>query len=359
MVRIHKPRSGSLAFYPRKRAARQRPRVNLIKVESKEAKPINFIGYKVGMLHILATNARKGSVLFGQEVSIPLTVIECPPVKVFGVRAYEKITGGKKVVLELTSEPNKYLQKKIRSFKKTKTKEQTKIDGLDKIKDKICEIRLVCHTQPYKTGIGKKKPDIYEVGISGPIEKQIEYAKEKLGKEISVTEIFKENEFVDVTAVTKGKGFQGVIKRFGVKIQPRKAKTRRTVGSIGPWHPPLIMWTVPRPGQMGYHTRTEYNKKIIKIEKDFSKINPASGFTNYGLVKNECLLLVGSIPGSVKRPISLRVTSRKPKKDKFIISEIKYISTQAESKKKVKRESSIIEDKGEEKAKAHKIEKKE
>ena len=86
--------------------------------------------------------------------------------------------------------------------------------------EKYDEIRFLVSTQPWKAGIGKKTPEIFEIATSLEVEK----AKEKLGKEISLDEVFKEGEYVDVTSITKGHGFTGVVKRFGVKILGRKSK---------------------------------------------------------------------------------------------------------------------------------------
>ena len=76
----------------------------------------------------------------------------------------------------------------------------------------------------------------------------------------SIADVFTGEHFIDIRAVSKGKGMQGPVKRAGVKMQRPKAKKRRIVGSISPWNPSTVMWQVPRPGQMGYHSRTEYNK---------------------------------------------------------------------------------------------------
>lgn len=51
---------------------------------------------------------------------------------------------------------------------------------------------------------------------------------------------------------------------MGIRIQYGKAVRAgkgRHVGSIGPWTPSRTMWTVAQAGQMGYHKRTEFNKK--------------------------------------------------------------------------------------------------
>ena len=77
---------------------------------------------------------------------------------------------------------------------------------------------------------------------------------------------------VDVIGVTKGKGFSGVLKRFGVRhLQKKSHRGFRKVGCIGAWHPARIMYTVARAGQLGYHHRTELNKKIYRIGRGDAK----------------------------------------------------------------------------------------
>ena len=70
------------------------------------------------------------------------------------------------------------------------------------------------------------------------------------------------------------------------------------------------MFTVARAGQMGYHNRTETNKKIIKMSKNVGEINPKSGFLNYGMVEGEYALIFGSLPGPAKRCVALRKSLR-------------------------------------------------
>jgi len=73
------------------------------------------------------------------------------------------------------------------------------------------------------------------------------------------------------------------------------------------------MYTVPRPGQLGYHRRTEFNKRILMIEEDGMKLTPKGGFPHFGVVKTPCILLEGTVPGPPKRPIVLRAPARPPK----------------------------------------------
>jgi len=67
------------------------------------------------------------------------------------------------------------------------------------------------------SSIPKKIPEIRELRISGgSVEGQIKYAKDILGKELKINDVVKEGDMIDTIAVTKGKGFQGHVKRWGV-----------------------------------------------------------------------------------------------------------------------------------------------
>ena len=74
----------------------------------------------------------------------------------------------------------------------------------------------------------------------------------------------------------------------------------------------VSMWTVAMAGQMGYHKRTEFNKKILKIGdvSEVDAVNPDGGFVKYGLVKNGYFMVKGSVPGPSKRLIVLRKATR-------------------------------------------------
>ena len=90
------------------------------------------------------------------------------------------------------------------------------------------------------------------------------------------------------------------------------------------------MWTVAQAGQMGYHKRTEFNKKILKIGENttVSEVNPDGGFINYGLVKNDYVLVKGSLPGPSKRLVILRKAIR-PKSTDESAPQINFISTES------------------------------
>jgi large subunit ribosomal protein L3 len=144
---------------------------------------------------------------------------------------------------------------------------------------------------------------------------------------MSVEEVFKNGQFIDVTAITKGKGFQGPVKRWGVRILQHKGrKTKRGVATLGPWGPGRVLYTVPRAGQMGFHQRTEYNKRILKIGAMGKDVTPKGGFLRYGIIKNSYVIISGSLPGPAKRLIRLRYPARSPKRIRENQPQILHIS---------------------------------
>jgi len=296
MVDIQKPRKGSMAYRPRKRARSQNARVYWQSHE--EQRVMGIAGYKAGMTHVMMVDQTE-SPSKGQEVSSSATIIEVPPMVVYGLRCYD----GVRSLYDVFATDEKILKEAgIKSAKKPKEVKE----------EDVKDVRLLAYSQPGKTTIGKKQIEQMEIGIGGADAKaKLEYAKGMLGKELKISEVFKPGEKVHIIAVTRGKGWQGPVKRFGVNCQRRKATgKRRHVGTLGPFHPAYILYTVPQAGQTGYHTRTEFNKEILKISDKAEEINPSSGFPNYGFVKNDYVIVKGSIPGPSKRMVKLRLAVR-------------------------------------------------
>ncbi|MFP4117627.1 MAG: 50S ribosomal protein L3 [Candidatus Woesearchaeota archaeon] len=303
MPSTRQPRSGSMQYWPRKRARSQTVRVRSW-ADSKKTGPLGFAGYKAGMTHAIVTDTRKNSVTKGAKLRVPVTVVECPNLKVIGVRFYKKTLFGHKVATEIEFKHN---HKRLSRRKSVPKKGQ---DGnLEQFAERLAEfsdIRLMVHTLPDMTGVGKKTPEVFELGLGGTIEDKFNYAKENKSNELTVADIFEPGEQLDIKSVTIGKGLQGPVKRFGVHIRSSKSeKTKRGPGSIsGGWTSAgHMMYRVPDAGQTGYHTRTEYNKILMKSPVEPDEVNPEGGFINYGLVKNSCVLIKGSIPGPKKRII--------------------------------------------------------
>lgn len=299
-----------MQFWPRVRARREYARVRSWP-KVKENKLLGFAGYKAGMTHMTVVDNRKTSPTKGTNVTFPVSVIECPPIRILGVRFYKKHINGLKAASQIMFKSDDASKKLLLPKKETK--------NIDEFKDKLSEyddLTVIVHTQPGKTGIGKRKPEVFEVAIGGSIEEKFEYVKNNLNKDIPVNDIFSEGSYVDAKAVTKGKGYQGAVKRFGIGIKSHKTeKSVRTPGSLGGWSGQQHwQYRVAHAGKMGYHTRTDYNKLILKISDKPEEINPKGGFVNYGVVKNPFIIIKGSVSGPKKRLVRIDSAMRTSKK---------------------------------------------
>jgi large subunit ribosomal protein L3 len=329
MGKTNKPRCGSTGYSPRVKARKQTPSIGNY-APSKDAVPLGFIGYKAGMTHVIAKDLYKNSPAHNQDVQLPVTIIDCPPLTVFGIRAHCNGYNAEEVFTDVLAEKlDKDLSRATSLPKDTKN-----ADAIKRVEDNIAQISsfvLLVHTQPRKSGIRKKTPEITEIAIGGDVKTQWAYAKSVLGKELTVKDVFKDNDLLDAIAVTKGKGYQGQVKRWGVKIQKRKhlrGGHKRHVGAIGLRGLHNLAWMVPMAGHMGYHNRVDFNKPLLKIGEKGEEVNPKGGFVNYGLVKGAYLLLKGSIPGPKKRTIALRKAIRPQKKSHSYA--IERISTESQ-----------------------------
>jgi len=265
-----------------------------------------FAGYKAGMTHAFIVDFRPRSTTSGQEVQIPVTVLEVPPMKVCGIRFYEDTAYGRKSVGEVWSKSlDKELSRKLPVPKEYD--EKAAWEAISKIE--YDDVRALVYTQPILvSGLPKKKPELMEIRIGGAkMEDRLSYAKGILGKAVTIKDFTKEGEMVDVSSITKGKGWQGTTKRWGTKLLMHKnSKHRRLVGTLGTKRPNYVRPTVPQGGQVGFHQRTELNKRVLKIGDSGEEITPKGGFLHYGNVKNSYVLLHGSVPGPSKRIVRLR-----------------------------------------------------
>jgi large subunit ribosomal protein L3 len=324
MAKTHSPSHGSMQFWPRVRAKRPYARVRTWTKNSKD-QVLGFIGYKVGMTHLMAIDTGKTSVTKGEEITIPVTVIECPPMKIAGVRLYKHQYQGQQPFKDIIFKTDKALARKTNVPKKPlDIKELDSINAVE-----LSNVKLLVYAQPSLAGVSKKRPEFFEVGMSGTVEDKIKFIKEHHDKELLVNTLFKEGEYVDIHAITKGKGLQGPVKRFGVAFKPHKTeKGVRRVGTLGSWSGQgHTLYRIPHPGQMGYHMRTEYNKIIYKISNKPEEVNPKGAFTHYGNVKTTYILIRGSVSGPQKRAIiftkPMRIKTQPP------MPTITHISTES------------------------------
>src|SRR3989339_274720 len=262
MVTRKSPRKGSLQFWPRKRANKFLPRVNWDVVNSVGKSLKGFIGYKVGMVSLYVKDNTNDSMTKGKNIAVPSTILECPGMKIYSVRFY---------------------------------KDNKKIDDVKS--QEYNDVKVICYSLVKKIGL-KKKPDLSEIGLKGSLEEKMHFIKEKIGKEISIIDVFGKGELVDLRGLTKGKGLSGPVRRFGIQLKNQKSeKGRRRPGSLGPWHP----------------ARVVYNNKILDLGKSEGKFK---NIKNYGDVKTDYIIVKGSVQGPAKRQLLITAPLRETKKTK-------------------------------------------
>ncbi|KAH1184078.1 hypothetical protein KIL84_014694 [Mauremys mutica] len=340
------PRHGHLGFLPHKRSRRHRGKVKTWPKDD-PSKPVHltaFLGYKAGMTHILREVHRPGMKLSKREEVEAVTIVETPPLVVVGLVGYIDTPRGLRNFRTIFAEhlSDECRRRFYKNWHKSKKKAFTKYckkwqdkDGKKQLeKDfaamkKYCKvIRVIVHTQMKLLPLRQKKAHVMEIQLNGgTVADKVDWAHEKLEKQVSVHAVFSQNETIDVIGVTKGRGMKGVTSRWHAKKLPRKThKGLRKVACIGAWHPARVGYSIARAGQKGYHHRTELNKKIYRIGRGIhvqdgkivknnaatnydvteKTITPLGGFPHYGAVNNDFIMLKGCVMGTKKRLLTLR-----------------------------------------------------
>ncbi|MEK6741667.1 MAG: 50S ribosomal protein L3 [Nanoarchaeota archaeon] len=312
------PRKGSLQFWPRKRARKFLPRVNWGAIDSeKNLKGLKgFICYKAGMASAYVKDNTEHSMTKGKKIVLPVTILECPTMKIFSVRFYKDGIPAKEI---LSENLDKEMRRKVIMAKG----KHGKVDSVKR--EEYDDIKVICYSQVKKTNI-KKTPDLSEIGLTGSLDEKLEFVKENLGKEISISSVFKGGQLVDFRGLTTGRGLSGPVKRFGITLKSHKSeKGVRRPGSLGPWHPARTTFRAPMAGQYGMFTRVSYNNTIVDMGKSEGK-KGLSNIHNFGDLKTDYILVKGSVQGPPKRQLvatfPLRETKKQGKK-KFEFIELR------------------------------------
>jgi large subunit ribosomal protein L3 len=317
-----------MQVWPRKRANKAYATVR--RFNTKADGVLAFAGYKMGMTHVMAFDSYKNSLTKNETISLPVTILECPPLRVFSVRAYTHDHYGYKVAKEVLTHKDKYTARKIRAPK-------TVSPSLDFDASAYDDITVILTTQPSLTGIGQKKPQLFEIDLGGKTAaEKLEVAKSLIGRDIKASEILKVGDYVDFHAITTGKGYQGPVKRFGIGLKSHKSeKGRRRPGNIaGGWSAQQhTMYRVAFAGQMGFHQRTQYNNQILKITDKPEEITPKGGFIHYGVGRNgnEFVIVRGSVPGAKKRLVTMVKAIRL--KQNLPVPSVEWISQESQQGK--------------------------
>lgn len=155
-------------------------------------------------------------------------------------------------------------------------------DGYSAVQVGFGDIREKLVNKPEKGHFEKAGVDVKRYLKEFRFDNADEY---QVGQEIKA-DIFAEGDKIDVTATTKGKGFQGAIKRHGQSRGPMKhgSKFHRHAGSNGSASDPSRVFKGKKmPGQMGGVKVTTQNLEIVKVDAE-----------------NNLLLVKGAVPGSKK-----------------------------------------------------------
>lgn len=301
------PRRGSLAFRPRARAKSIIPRIrNWPEVNTQNPVLLGFPAFKAGTIHVITQDDREKTPNFGKPLFNLATVLALPKPVVKAVRLYTEKDGYKYALTE---------------YSKPK-------DGFN---GNVKDVSVILSVIPKELGLSQKKEIVFEVGVGGgTVESRINFANSLLGNRVNFSDFFKPGMYVDIIGITKGKGFEGPITRFGAKRKQHKSrKSVRAIGVLGPWHPAAVTYTTPRAGQRGFHQRTELNKRILLISNENEvKITPPGGFIHFGLIKGDYVVVRGSCPGPAKRFLVLRFPIRS-KQLKIVQPKVIEVSTHA------------------------------
>ena len=129
-----------------------------------------------------------------------------------------------------------------------------------------------------------------------------------LGQVIDAS-IFKEGEIVDVTGTSKGKGYQGVIKRWNQSRGPmgHGSQYHRGVGSLGTLLPMHVLKGKKMPGHMGNETTTIQNLEVVSVD-----------------VENNIILVKGNVPGPKKSLVMIKTSVKKGEKVREMEELISY-----------------------------------
>merc|ERR1712048_1336638 len=309
-----------------------------------QAKPCHltaFMSYKAGMTHIVRDMDRPGSKLHKKEVAEAVSVLEAPPMVVVGFVGYVETPRGPRALTcvwagHLSDECKRRFYKnwykaKHKAFTKYQKKwneaqkgsEEPMAAEIKRAKQYCQVIRAICHTQIGKVKLGQKKAHIKEIQVNGgTVEQKVDYVTGLFEQEVKVGDVFAQDEMIDIIGVSRGRGIDGVVTRWGCTRLPRKThRGLRKVACIGSWHPARVQFQVPRSGQNGYHHRTEINKKIYRIgkaakddphsattENDLTEkgITPMGGFSHYGEVTQDWVMVRGGVMGPRKHIITMR-----------------------------------------------------
>ena len=220
-----------------------------------------ILGRKIGMTQVFTKNGKL----------IPVTVIEVEPNVVTQIKTVEK-DGYDAIQL-----------------------------GAITVKEKNSNKAKIGHTKKANTAPKRFLKELRGVNVN-------DYT---LGQTITA-DLFKEGEIVDVSGVSKGKGFQGVIKRYNQSRGPmgHGSQYHRGVGSLGTLLPMHVLKGKKLPGHMGNVATTIQNLEVVSVD-----------------LENNVILIKGNVPGPKKSIVMIRTSVKKGEKVNEQVELISYEET--------------------------------
>ncbi len=183
-----------------------------------------------------------------------------------------------------------------------KTKEKDGYDAIQlgavTVKEKSSNKAKIGHTKKANTTPKRFLKELRGVNVN-------DYT---LGQVISV-DLFKEGEIVDVSGISKGKGFQGVIKRYNQSRGPmgHGSQYHRGVGSLGTLLPMHVLKGKKLPGHMGNVATTIQNLEVVSVD-----------------LENNVILIKGNVPGPKKSLVMIKTSIKNAEKSNEALELISY-----------------------------------
>ena len=147
----------------------------------------------------------------------------------------------------------------------------------------------------------------------------VDVSKYQLGQELTV-EVFEEGEMVDVSGISKGKGFQGVIKRYNQSRGPmgHGSQYHRGVGSLGTMRPMRVFKGKKLPGHMGHVSVTMQNLEVVSV-----------------IPEENVILIKGNVPGPKKSLVIIKSAVKKPNVKKEKVELVSYVTEETKANEPV------------------------
>ena len=144
----------------------------------------------------------------------------------------------------------------------------------------------------------------------------VDVSKYQLGQELDC-QVFEEGEMVDVSGISKGNGFQGVIKRYNQSRGPmgHGSQYHRGVGSLGTMRPMRVFKGKKLPGHMGHVSVTMQNLEVVAVMKD-----------------ENVILIKGNVPGPKKSLVIIKSAVKKPNVKNDKIELVTYANEEVKAK---------------------------